>query len=199
MDLNYSIVKLFPVPIHQFDVNGFSEIQDKLIDYAYNLKKEDDGVKISNRVGWQSTSFKVENEDDLLHSFLINCLNGFPPIKESVKLFVSAWININRPGDFNIKHFHPQSDLSGVLWIKTSNNCGNIQFHSPSCFETFQEIESYTDDFKDSTNYHHAYWLPAKEGRMITFPSHLEHDVQENLSNEDRISVSYNISLSLEK
>ena len=44
MDLNYSIVKLFPVPIHQFDVNGFSEIQDKLIHYAYNLKKEDDGV-----------------------------------------------------------------------------------------------------------------------------------------------------------
>ena len=133
----YSLVKLFPVPIHQFDVNGFSEIQDKLIDYAYNLKKEDDGVKISNRGGWQSTSFKVENEDDLLHSFLINCLNGFPPIKESVKLFVSAWININRPGDFNIKHFHPQSDLSGVLWIKTSNNCGNIQFHSqalPICF-----------------------------------------------------------------
>ena len=196
MDLNYSIVNLFPVPIHQFDVNGFSEIQDKLIDYAYNLKKEDNGVKISNHGGWQSTPFTVENEDDLLHSFIINCLAGFPPIKKSVKLFVSAWININPPGAFNLKHNHPTSDLSGVLWIKTSNNCGNIEFHSPSCFETFQEIESYTDNFKNSNNYHHAYWLPAKEGRMLTFPSHLEHDVKENLSNEDRISVSFNIQLS---
>ena len=40
MDLNYSTINLFPVPIHQFDVNGFSEIQDKLIDYAYNKAKE---------------------------------------------------------------------------------------------------------------------------------------------------------------
>ena len=31
MDLNYNIINLFPVPIHQFDVNGFSEIKDELI------------------------------------------------------------------------------------------------------------------------------------------------------------------------
>ena len=40
MDLNYSNINLFPSPIHQFDVNGFSEIQNELIDYAYDLKKE---------------------------------------------------------------------------------------------------------------------------------------------------------------
>ena len=196
MDLNYKVTNIFPVPIHQFDVNGFIEIQDELIDYAYNLKKEDKGVKISNYGGWQSSSFRVENEDDLLHFFLINCLASFPPLKKTVNMFVVGWININLPGDFNIKHSHPTSDLSGVFWIKTPNNCGNIQFHSPSSFETFLEIESYTDDFRNSNNYHHAYWLPAKEGRMLIFPSHLEHDVKENLSNEDRISVSFNIQLS---
>ncbi len=195
MDLNYSTINLFPVPIHQFDVNGFSEIKDELIDYAYNLKKEDEGVKISNYGGWQSSGFKVINENDLLHSFLINCLAGFPPLKKSVDMFVYGWININQPGDYNIKHCHPSNDLSGVLWIKSPKNCGNIEFHSPSCFETFLEIESYIDDFRNSNNYHHAYWFPPEEGRMIIFPSHLEHDVKQNLSNEDRISVSFNIKL----
>ena len=58
MDLNYSTNLIFPVPIHQFDVNGFGEIQDKLIDYAYDLKKiEPEGVSISNHGGWQSTDF----------------------------------------------------------------------------------------------------------------------------------------------
>ena len=66
MDLNYSTINLFPVPIHQFDVNGFSEIQDELIDYAYSLKEKDKGVNISNYGGWQSSGFEVENEDDLL-------------------------------------------------------------------------------------------------------------------------------------
>ena len=34
MDLNYSSINLFPSVIHQFDVNGFSEIKDELIDYS---------------------------------------------------------------------------------------------------------------------------------------------------------------------
>ena len=34
---------------------------------------------------------------------------------------------------------------------------------------------------------------------MIIFPSHLEHDVRENLSNEDRISVSFNIKLEVKE
>ena len=30
--------------IHQFDVNGFGEIQNQLIDYAYDLKKKNQKV-----------------------------------------------------------------------------------------------------------------------------------------------------------
>ena len=87
MDLNYSTVNIFPVPIHQFDVNGFSEIQNELIDYAYDLKnKEPEGVIISNQGGWQSSDFSVNNECDPLHSFLINCLAGFPVIQESFNI-----------------------------------------------------------------------------------------------------------------
>ena len=41
MDLNYRTNFIFPVPLHQFDVNGFDRIQDKLIDYAYCLKRKD--------------------------------------------------------------------------------------------------------------------------------------------------------------
>ena len=41
MDLNYSTVNIFPVPIHQFDVNGFSEIQNELIDYVHKMREKD--------------------------------------------------------------------------------------------------------------------------------------------------------------
>ena len=65
MDLNYNTVNIFPVPIHQFDVNGYSEIQDELIDYVYKMREKDPvGHTISNRSGWQSSCFSLENEDD---------------------------------------------------------------------------------------------------------------------------------------
>ena len=199
MDLNYKTVNLFPVPVHQFDVNGFSEIQDELIDYAYDCKKKDSkGVSISNRGGWQSEGFEIINEDDILQLFLINCLSNFPFIKESVKLRGYAWININKPGDYNINHVHPTNHLSGVLWIKTPKNCGDIIFDSPYEFQAYQEIESYSNEFKDSFNIDHNYYFNPTEGRMIVFPAHLSHHVQENKSNEDRISVSFNIRLSNE-
>ena len=199
MDLNYKTNLIFPIPIHQFDVNGFSEIKDELIDYAYDYKKKDPiGVSLSNRGGWQSEGFNIINEDDVLQLFLINCLSNFPPIKKSVELRGYAWININKPGDYNIKHVHPTNHLSGVLWIKCLENSGDIVFDSPNNFESFLENKSYNDDFKKSNFIDDSYHCYPTEGRIIVFPSHLEHHVQENKSNEDRISVSFNIRLSNE-
>ena len=199
MDLNYKTNLIFPTPIHQFDVNGFSEIKDELIDYAYDYKKKDPkGVSLSNRGGWQSEGFEIINEDDVLQLFLINCLSNFPPIKESVELRGYAWININKPGDYNIKHVHPTNNLSGVLWVKAPQNSGDIVFDSPNNFESYLENKSYIDDFKKSYFIDDSYHCYPTEGRMIVFPSHLQHHVQENKSNEDRISVSFNIRLSNE-
>lgn len=197
MDLNYSTVNIFPVPIHKFDVNRFSEIQDELIDYIYRMRDEDPvGNKKSNSGGgWQSSCFSIHNKDDILKKFLINCLSEFPHIKKSVKLIVSAWININPPDAFNLKHDHPTSDLSGVLWIKSQKDCGNIVFESPCSFATYKEVDSYIDDFKDSNRYTHNYHFNPIEGRILVFPSHLKHKVNPNKSQEDRISVSFNIRL----
>jgi len=38
VDLSYNSIPLFPTIIHQFDVNGFDEIQNQLIDYVYQFK-----------------------------------------------------------------------------------------------------------------------------------------------------------------
>ena len=140
MDLNYSTINIFPIPIHVFDANGFKEIQNQLIDYAYNLKEKDEGVTISNQGGWQSHSFEVKNVDDVLQKFLINCLAQFPVLDKSVGIKVFAWVNINKPGDSNTKHNHPGDDLAGVLWIKTPENSGNLIFESPHHFNSYREI-----------------------------------------------------------
>ena len=196
MDLNYNSINLFPTIIHQFDVNGFDEIQNQLIDYAYEFKnKNPEGVKFSNYGGWQSHDFIINNNNDLLHSFLINCLFNFPNIHKSINFSVDAWININKPGDYNIKHHHPTCDLSGVVWLKVPQNSGVITFENPVEFQTYNLIQSHTEEYKESNNFCHTWFFKPIEGRMIVFPSHLLHDVGENKSNEDRISVSFNIRL----
>ena len=199
MDLSYNTGNIFPVPIHVFDIKNFKLYQKDLIDYAYTLKSKGvgdvDTPNRSNLGGWQSRDFHLNNESDKLHSLLMECITLLPLLKEDININVKAWVNINSPGSLNVQHSHPGCDLSGVLWVKCPDKSGNIFFHSPSCFETFQEIESYTEDFKNNNNYYHAYWFPPIEGRMLIFPSHLQHEVKKNLSNEDRISASFNIKL----
>ena len=199
MDLSYNIGNIFPVPIHVFDIKDFKLYQKDLIDYAYTLKSKGvgdvDTPNKSNVGGWQSRTFHLNDGDDKLHSLLMDCITSLPSLKKDININVKAWVNINSPGSLNVQHSHPGCDLSGVLWVKCPDKSGNIFFHSPSCFETFQEIESYTEDFKNNNNYYHAYWFPPIEGRMLIFPSHLQHEVKKNLSNEDRISASFNIKL----
>ena len=197
MNLNYKTILIFPVPIHQIDVNGFKEIENEFIDYCYDMQKlYPIGESFSNRGGsWQSSPLNVTNKDDVIQNLLINCLSQSTFLKESTKLYISAWININKKGDFNIQHDHPTSHLSGVLWLKTPKNCGDIVFDSPVEFQIHQEIESYTDEFISKINYDHNYYFNPIKGRMLIFPSHLEHSVDPSESDEDRISVSFNIRI----
>jgi|TARA_B100000131_G_C17821453_1_gene493893 uncharacterized protein (TIGR02466 family) len=197
MNISYNLVNIFPVPIHVFDVKEFGKVKNDLIDYAYNLKNtEEHSIRRSNYGGWQSNPFYLDDRTDKLHNFLINCLTSFPALDNKVQIYPTAWININVPGAFNLKHNHPTSDLSGVLWIKCSKNSGEIYFESPTCYQSFKEMDSYTQDFKNENKIDSSYFFPPVEGRILIFPSHLEHWVEANKSKEDRISVSFNIKLS---
>ena len=191
---NYSVRNIFPISIHEFQMNQFDDIKFKLIDYVYNLQKQNPtGVDISNRGGWQSPTLNLSKDNDLLRNFLIECLSDIPFIEKQTSLQFDAWVNINKKGNHNIRHIHPTSNLSGVLWIKCPEKCGEIVFTSPYEFVGFKELESYSDKFKKENNAYISYRINPKEGYMILFPSHLAHRVNENKSDEDRISIAFNI------
>jgi len=192
---NYSVRNIFPISIHEFQMNQFDDIKFKLIDYVYNLQKQNPtGVDISNRGGWQSPTLNLSKDNDLLRNFLIECLSDIPFIEKQTSLQFDAWVNINKKGNHNIRHIHPTSNLSGVLWIKCPEKCGEIVFTSPYEFVGFKELESYSDKFIKENNAYISYRINPKEGYMILFPSHLAHRVNENKSDEDRISVAFNIT-----
>ncbi len=195
LDLNYNVKDIFPISIHQFKINNFDDIKDKLIDYTYDAKKKDSvGAIISNCGGWQSSPIDFSKDDDFFCNCLFDCLSELPFLKnERVDYKIDAWININKKGDYNIKHNHPTSDLSGVLWIKCPEKCGEIVFTSPYNFVGFKEHELYSDKFQKEHSAYLAYNFQPKEGFLLLFPSHLEHRVNENQSDEDRISVAFNM------
>ena len=197
MDLNYKVTNLFPSSIHSLGINNFDDYRDQLIKETYQEREKDPiGRRISNYGGWQSDQINITHcKSETLKEIIIGSLSRLEPISDNISMSVEGWKNINGPGDFNVKHNHPRCNLSGVLWIKTPKDSGNIVFTSPQFFDRFNELDSYTKEFKYNSNCYMTYYFPPTEGRILIFPSSLEHEVEKNKSSEDRISYSFNIKL----
>lgn len=91
--------------------------------------------------------------------------------REKVRLFIGrCWpvIQINN-GDSGIKHFH-RAVFSCVVYLSVPEGAGSLEFFKPveSAFDGLPKTV-YTPLTFLSANY------PAKENRMILFPSEIEH------------------------
>ena len=196
MDLNYKVVNLFPSSIHSLGIDNFDNYKDQLIQETYIERDEDPiGREVSNCGGWQSNEININNcKSETLKDIIVDSVSKLPML-ENVSMIIEGWKNINEPNNFNIKHNHPRSDLSGVLWIKTPPNSGNLRFVTPQLFSRYKELDSYTQEFKEPTYSFMTYNFYPKEGTMLIFPSVLQHEVTENKSSDDRTSYSFKIRL----
>ena len=198
------MINLFPTVIHEIDVENFSEVQQPIIDFIYAEREANPtGLNHSNCGGWHSRAlYHLDENDNILKRVVLDALNKYLAtnviFKEGVVLrFTALWAMINNKGHYNTSHIHPGSDLAGVFWVKTPENSGNLVFNSPHIYNHHYEMSSYSEVFREKTNAYPSYWFNPfhHEGQIILFPSSLEHYVKENESNEDRISVSFNIDL----
>ena len=185
----------FPCPIHTIFVD-IPNI-DELVQYVYQESKENVGVKRSNAGGWQSDdTYHGDNPiTRIIHPQMESFFADKSLFKESLTVKMnSLWINLNKPGDYNHSHNHPGCDLSGILWLKVPPKSGNIVFESPHSFTQYKLLNNYSEEFINKINMHDWFYIEPQVGLMILFPSHLNHSVSQNKSDQDRISVAFNFS-----
>jgi uncharacterized protein (TIGR02466 family) len=200
-----TVFNLFPTTVNLIDLEDYSSIKDKVLSYVYEQQKNlpnGSPIKRSNRgVAWQSTIDYHEHNNilrDIVYQGMVNH-SQFYTTNVGLKID-SLWININKKGGYNRVHDHPSSDLAGVFWIKVPSvknieDVGVIEFESPHSWSSFNVLSSLVDEYKESTFNNTAHYFNPVEGRMLIFPSHLKHRVECNQSDEDRISISFNLSI----
>lgn len=196
---NRKVSFLFPKLVVSGDVENFDNIKQDLIDWIYKFKEKDSGIsKISNKGGWQSASKEVFLDEgfdqfaDYLIPSITDLLKSYQ-IKKQIQV-TAMWLNVNGPNSYNVSHRHPGSDLAGVLWIKQTPESGRFVFDNLDARDEMLTL-----------NINHQYlreknMIPEivpeyKDGTMIIFPSMLTHRVEINETNEDRISISFNLNI----
>ena len=165
-----------------------------IVDFTHKLMKENESVVKSNRGGWQSESF---NSSSLAHQEIVEPLFkniydvvGQLPIPINKITLEQAWINVNVKNDWNTIHQHGhQYELSGTYFVKTPKNCGNFVFRDPRPAAIGHSFwNSYFDKGEE-------FWVQPYEGLLLLFPPYLEHMVEPSKTNEERISISFDLKL----
>lgn len=189
-----------PTQVVSGDIENFSAQGHKLVNWIYDYRSRNpESSNKSNEGGWQSKSRWFYEED-----------NSFSPWMELIKQELrellayyrlgfnisisSMWMNINPKYSYNNLHTHTPANLSGVLWVKVPPNSGDFCFEIPSYFDNYL-IESTDFQYRKEINLHGGITEHVKEGRIIMFPSGFPHRVGINLSDEDRISIAFNLSI----
>ena len=182
------LIELFKVPLFVAVLDLDTTSIEK---YCLDHQDKNDGRTLSNIGGYQSHNVKIS----LLVKEINKYLNVFSESHaiDNELVIDNMWININEFKDYNITHCHPNALFSGVYYVKTPDKCGNITFENPSTdvmTHTYQGI-----NFKEYNLFNSVtHWQSVKENILYVFPGWLKHRVEPNLSNEKRISISFNIT-----
>ena len=183
---------LFPTPVYIADIEH-PTLNQNLEKDIIAWSKEDKGIKRTNVKGWHSTTNMHERpEFKKLVNMLYDCQKTVyeQEYYESEPFLGNMWANINPPGGSNRAHQHPNSLWSGVYWIKTPKNCGQLKIDDPRSVACMTRPRQ-KDTKKPDRLWRETHYEPVA-GRCIMFPSWLMHCVDPNESNDIRISVSFN-------
>ena len=109
-------------------------------------------------------------------------------ITDDVKPYITqSWLNYTETDQYHHKHAHPNSVLSGVLYVNTDEKYDKIKFFNESYKQIKLEVKNYNIWNSDS------WWFPVKTGELILFPSSLTHMVETKEGNNTRISLAFNV------
>lgn len=195
-----NIYKLFPQPVFKYRLNNYEEHNKDLLKYIYELYNKDKvGIQRSNVDGWHSKSFIMNKKDTPPFKFFQETKRyvldvfknyGWKYDPNNVRL-TEMWAIINKKNNLNTAHTHPNNYLSAAYYVKVSKGCGTIKFLNPNSIsrERHPLIEEDTELNRNNIE------IIPNEGDLLIFPAYLTHSVNRNMSNEDRVVISFNIDI----
>jgi uncharacterized protein (TIGR02466 family) len=110
----------------------------------------------------------------------------FSPANNLNLYITSSWVNYSRYGNYHHRHNHPNSIISGVLYINANSDIDSIRFFKTNNSSIDISTNNYNQYNSKSWNVH------VNSNDLILFPSMLDHQVDIVRNNETRISLAFN-------
>jgi uncharacterized protein (TIGR02466 family) len=101
----------------------------------------------------------------------------------------SLWVNVLRPGGAHSSHIHPNSVLSGTIYVETPKGSGALKLEDPR-LPSMMAAPPRRADAPDTQK--RFVYLQPTPGAVFIWESWLRHEVAANGAKTARISLSFN-------
>ena len=192
-----NIIHPFQIPIYQsfIEEDSFTQIKEDVNTFIANHPQD-------FNLSWDCPTLSNINSSSQFKSISLE-----NELKKATKIYFEAWgyegrynlefsqvwINISPKGSFQEVHKHgdyfDKSLFSGVLYIDTNKDSGNITL--------INTIEDQLLFSLPTSKTLARLSIPPENRKILCFPSWMDHFVGVNKSNQNRISLSWNIKVLL--
>lgn len=189
------ITPLFATPLFTDHINLTSDWIESIIGTDWEALEANQGQLSADKNILDQETFLDLRQLIMLkvYEYTRNILGIDPIIDWKI---TSSWAVRHRPNDIALNHFHTNSIFSGVLFLVTPPNSGILRFrkHPQQTLITTNTItlETVSDNELNLANMQR--WdVYCKPGKLVIFPSHLYHSVTKNASDQDRLTLAFNL------
>ena len=106
---------------------------------------------------------------------------------------INSWGNLQKKGNYIKEHRHNNTQFSGVFYLQTPENSGDIIFTTRNATWINSYWEPSLTGYDDLNSFEKRF-RPQQCG-IFLFPAHLDHYVTPSHSEEERYSISFNYNL----
>jgi uncharacterized protein (TIGR02466 family) len=183
--MKFTIENLFPIPVQ------LSSLERKFTKQELIFIKSQENKTYLNEGNSTSNNHNILEHKLLknLKKIISNSVNIYAKEVlnyENVEFYITqSWLNYTKKSEYHHTHAHPNSIISGVLYINTCEE-DKIYFYKNGYNQISPKIKKY--NIYNSS----SWWFPVKNGDIILFPSSTTHGVNVKEKNNVRISLAFN-------
>tara|TARA_Y100000114_G_scaffold151815_1_gene169154 strand:- start:573 stop:1199 length:627 start_codon:yes stop_codon:yes gene_type:complete len=185
------IHSLFPTPVYYTKMDrGFTKQELNFVnEQKKHCSKNEGNINTKDNYILNRKQFKN------LHKMLsIECNKYLEkiicPKNKDLELYITqSWLNYTENNQYHHRHEHPNSYISGVLYINSDIKTDSIKFfHNNTYIPISPDIDKKRWNHFNSR----SWWFSVDTGTLVMFPSSTTHQVDVKEGNNTRISLAFN-------
>jgi len=184
---NFSILPIFPSTVCAANISDDLSGLEKIKDFDYEIITSDESYNSFKTEDNQLLS-KFPKEKAILLSYFNKFKNDILELRDNEFGIASSWATRVDTNGFCQYHDHRNSYYSGVLYLDSVKDGGEIQFQNPLPSSVFLLNPTEWNSFNFE-----VFHLNPEKNLLILFPSYLKHRINKYLGSTSRYSLAFNI------